>query len=77
MSAPRIPTLKTWRQLEQLAASISLKLFRTAGGVAIENLRRIYPLVHITVDLESDVEIDKVTRAALEGALEEMGRLER
>lgn len=67
--APRIPTLKTWRDLERLAAEQHLSLSRTPGCVTVETLHRV-PYVTITTDqIDRDEDADRVVRAALEAAL--------
>ena len=75
--APRIPTLKTWRQLEQMAAEQHLYLFRTPGCVTVEVPPGRVPYVTITTDqIDSDENADRVVRAALAGALKELRRCE-
>lgn len=66
----RIPTPKTWHQLERLAAEQDLRLFRTPGCVTVETLHRV-PYVTITTDrIDRDEDADRVVRAALGAALE-------
>lgn len=69
--------MKTWNQLERLAADDRLKLFRTKFGVTIFTIGNIIESAFCTItagDLD-DEDADKLLRASTETALRALKEL--
>lgn len=78
LTEPRIPTAKTWRELERMATGDHLQLFRTEGCVSVLSIETpARPVVTITTEILRDEDADRVVRRALEAALDALGGLHR